>query len=59
VPPGSVEALAAALRRLVTDADLRARLAAAAAPIRSREEYTAEMEEIYETIAHRPSGHPS
>ncbi|HEY7908038.1 MAG TPA: glycosyltransferase, partial [Thermomicrobiales bacterium] len=36
VPPGSVEALAAALRRLVTDADLRARLAAAAAPIRSR-----------------------
>ena len=51
VSPGSVDELAAALRQLVLDPALRARLAASHPPIRSIEDYATEMEEIYHEIS--------
>ncbi|MEO8505680.1 MAG: glycosyltransferase [Acidobacteriota bacterium] len=49
--PGNVADLARALRRLVLDPRLRARLANAHGPVRSVEDYSGEMEQIYRSLA--------
>jgi glycosyltransferase involved in cell wall biosynthesis len=54
VPPGDVSALAAAIERFAADADLRARLSAAAAPSVARfapEEVYGELERVLEAAA--------
>jgi glycosyltransferase involved in cell wall biosynthesis len=62
VAPGSAEALAGALRRLVEDAGLRAKLARGAhATYRARfsaEAYAAELREVYASLGFTPSGQP-
>jgi glycosyltransferase involved in cell wall biosynthesis len=54
--PREVETLAAQLQRLVVDVELRARLRAAAAPLRKRLSWTRvadEIEQVYEEVAAR------
>lgn len=49
-PPGSVVDLAAALRRIVVDPDLRARLVGPVTAVRSLAAYSTEMEDIYSSL---------
>lgn len=58
VPPGDSVALAAAIRRLATDADQRRRLATTHAPIRSVADYAAEMEGLYADAITRQATEP-
>lgn len=48
VTPGSVEELAAALRRLIQDPALRARLSASPSPMRTADEYARDMEAVFQ-----------
>ncbi|HLH73669.1 MAG TPA: glycosyltransferase [Chloroflexota bacterium] len=59
VTPGSVDELASAMNRLISDSTLRQRLGTGHPQVRDLEEYTREIEEIYESISLAPVCRPS